>query len=170
MRRAHSAVSIAILFASVSASASEFWIHVEIQNDEDSRVEINLPFDRLGDRLPGLFDNAHCRIDVGTDGITTAELRRALESSAPGSVQTESDSRVVGHRENGELVVSDRADSETTVRMPIWLAEALLSGGSTELNLAAAVRAVRQNGGGSLAIRTEDGERVRIWVDRRPER
>jgi hypothetical protein len=58
----------------------------------------------------------------------------------------------------------DRAE-KVDVKMPLSVVEALLSSGKDELDIGAAVRALRAHGDTELVTVTDNDETVHIWVD-----
>ena len=62
-----------------------------------------------------------------------------------------------------------RHHSEVDIQIPLSVVDALLSGEDDELNLLAAVSALREEGEGVLVTVDDEESAVRIWVDRNSE-
>jgi hypothetical protein len=63
--------------------------------------------------------------------------------------------------------VSARAEKKVDVKVPISVVEALLSGGTNELDILAAVRALARHGDHELVSVRDGRQTVRVWVDSR---
>jgi hypothetical protein len=119
------------------------------------------------------------KVAIAFDGadVSLAELATAWRRLGPrsGTLLTvdEPHLRIVVSRRGGFLVVDShdrrRGDERVVVRIAAPVVDALLAGPGDRLDLAAAVRALAATGAGEITADSDDGDRVRIWVDREPE-
>jgi hypothetical protein len=165
--------------ASAQAAQTERWLHVRVDNQvaKGEMVRINLPLSLAEKVLPAINkDRLHNgRITVrGADvnGIDLRALLDAVRTTRDGefvSVQgTSGDVRVV--KQAGYLLVHVRGNTDATnkrveIRMPLTVVDALLSSGSNELDLVAALRALGAQGDTELVSVKDEKSTVRIWLD-----
>lgn len=165
--------------ASAQAAQTERWLHVRVDNQvaKGEMVRINLPLSLAEKVLPAINkDRLHNgRITIrGADvnGIDLRALLDAVRTTRDGefvSVQgTSGDVRVV--KQAGYLLVHVRGNKDATnkrveIRMPLTVVDALLSSGSNELDLVAALRALGAQGDTELVSAKDEKSTVRIWLD-----
>jgi len=165
--------------ASAQAAQTERWLHVRVDNQmaKGEMVRINLPLSLAEKVLPAINkDRLHNgRITIsGADvnGVNLRALLDALRTTRDGefvTVQgTSGDVRVV--KQAGYLLVHVRGNKDATnkrveIRMPLTVVDALLSSGSNELDLVAALRALGAQGDTELVSVKDEKSTVRIWLD-----
>ena len=161
--------------AVLSASDTELWLHVKVEEDEDTKVTVNLPMSVVGKALPLLpeehFNAGHMHLDeVDMSIAEMRELWQEVQNSPDVTFVTveEDDEKVRVWKEGGYLMVSviEGGGENVEVRVPGRVVDALLSGDGEELNLVAALEALIDEGEGELVTVTGDDENVRVWVDR----
>ena len=180
MKRAIVAVALAALVAGgagmLAAADNDLWLHVRVEEDNDTKVTVNLPMSVVGKALPMLpqehFSAEHMHIDHMEMSISEMrELWREVQNTPDVTFVTvdEGDEKVRVWKEGGYLMVSvdeGRGGESVEVRVPSRVVDALLSGDGEELNLIAAMEALVEEGEGQLVTVTGDNENVRVWVDR----
>lgn len=176
------ALAAILLAAPLTASAEERWLHVAVDGDEDT-VRINLPLTLVTAVAPLLEDHADGHeLSLNDHDLTREELQRiltAVQKAKDGEYVTikdgEDDVRI---SKRGEFLhircdeARDRADNKAgehvEVKMRLAVVVALLSGKDDELNLVAALEELAKHDSGDLVTVQDDGETVRIWIDRKP--
>lgn len=164
-----------------AADASGRWLHVRIQEGRSGgeAISLNLPLSLVEGLLPMIEsdtvrDGRILLDDAEIEGIDLREVLAALQSTADGdfiTVRGPAESVRVA-KERGFLVIraddgrGDRGD-QVRLRLPIEVVEAMLSPGSTELDLRAGLRALAKLPGEDLLSITTGDDSVRIWVDSR---
>jgi len=165
--------------ASAQAAQTERWLHVRVDNQvaKGEMVRINLPLSLAEKVLPAINkDRLHNgRITIRGADVNGMDLRALLEAvrtTRDGefvTVQgTSGDVRVV--KQAGYLLVHVRGNKDATnkrveIRMPLTVVDALLSSGSNELDLVAALRALGAQGDTELVSVKDEKSTVRIWLD-----
>lgn len=185
---AHLAIALATLAALAAAlpaagleRGGEPWLHLAVDEAPPggARVRINLPLG-LVEAVLALVPAAEAReVRVVLDDaeVPLAELETAWRrlGHRSGTLLTvdEPRHRTVVSRRGGNLVIDShdrrRGDERVVTRISAPVVDALLAGPGDTLDLAGAVRALATAGAGEIAADTDDGDRVRIWVDRSPE-
>jgi hypothetical protein len=166
--------------APAGAATAGRWIHLHVDEAHGgAQVRINLPLAlvaRVAERVP-----QEARLVVGDEELTAGELRAIWRSLADGANARripvdDPDDTVWAWRHGGDLHLRVRHEAwgdddpeDVHVRVPAPVVEALLSGRGEELDLAAAFAALARHGAGELVAASEDGDRVRIWIDGAPE-
>lgn len=179
MKRAIIAVAVVGLLTSgagvLSAAGNDLWLHVKVQENDDTKVTVNLPMSVVGKALPMLPEEHLNAGKMHLDEVEMSvsemrELWREVQSSPDATFVTveEDDEKVRVWKEGGYLMVSvvDRGGESVEVRVPGRVVDALLSGDGEELDLVAAMEALVDEGEGQLVQVTGDDENVRVWVDR----
>lgn len=179
MKRAIIAVALAALVTSgagiLSAAETDLWLHVKVEEDNDTKVTVNLPMSVVSKALPMLpqehFDAHHMHLDdVDISVSEMRELWQEVQATPDATFVTveEDDEKVRVWKEGGYLMVSVIEDGgeNVEVRVPGRVVDALLSGEGDELDLLAALEALVDEGEGQLVQVTGDDENVRVWVDR----
>jgi hypothetical protein len=178
-------LALAILaLAPLAAAADTMWLHVRVDEKHDSeRVRINLPLDLVEELLPLIevdeLRNGKLQIDNHDleDLVAIRQVQEALRKAEDGEyieVEDEED-RVTVSKKGDELLVhveedyhrrGDREHVNTVdMRIPLTVVEALFSGEEDELNLLAAVQALKKEGAASMITVDEEDTSVRIWID-----
>ena len=159
-----------------AAAEGDLWLHVKVEEKNDTKVSVNLPMSVVGKALPMLpeehFNAGRLRMDEMDLSIAEMrELWREVQSSPDATFVTveDEDEKVRVWKEKGYLMVSvvdGLGGEQVEVRLPGRVVDALLSGEGEELDLVAAMEALVDEGEGQLVEVTGDGDRVRVWVDR----
>lgn len=180
MKRSITALAVAVLAlagaGALAAAETDLWLHVKVEENDDTKVTVNLPMSVVGKALPMLpkehLDAGHMHLDEMDMSISEMrELWNEVRATPDATFVTveEDDETVRVWKENDYLMVSviDRSGGENVeVRLPARVVDALLSGEGEELDLVAALEALVDEGEGQLVEVTGDDERVRVWVDR----
>ena len=180
MKKTTVALALAVLAlagaGALAAADNDLWLHVKVQEHEDTKVTVNLPMSVVGKALPMLpeehFDGGRMHIeDLDMSVAEMRDLWREVQATPDATFVTveEDDETVRVWKEGGYLMVSviDHDGGEhVEVRVPGKVVDALLSGEGEELDLTAAMEALVDEGEGQLVTVTGDDESVRVWVDR----
>ncbi|MFN0149993.1 MAG: hypothetical protein ACKVU1_04665 [bacterium] len=172
-------------------------VRVDELSANGEKVSVNVPLS-LVEALVPLIDHDEIyggKLRLSGHDLTAAELRavhKALSTAPDGEFVTiaGSDENVRVAKEGGYLLVNvdsnDRHSSEddesgesagadrkkhaehVEARIPMDVVEALLSSGTDELDLMAAIRALAEHGETELVAVSEGDGTVRVWVDSSP--
>ncbi len=172
MRKTLFALLLLVLVSSVAlAQTTERWLHVRVDNtgEKGEQVRVNVPLSLAEAILPTIhvnkLRNGKIKLsDVHIHDVDVRALLAAVRNSSDGEfVTVESDRESVRvAKSKGYLLVEVRekrkdGDMHTVdIRIPFTVVEALLSGGKDELDILAAIRALRDHGDVEL-IRVTDG-------------
>lgn len=184
------AVTAATAGASLAGDDGK-WLHVRV--DESSangeKVTVNVPLALVEALVPLIdADDVHGgKLRLSGRDLSAAELRavhKALSASPDGEYVTVAgpDDNVRVAKNDGYLLVnvdSAAGDSDggegdgdgaehIEARIPMDVVEALLSSGTEELDIMAAIRALAEHGETELVAVSEDDGTVRVWVDSSP--
>lgn len=169
----------------MSAQAGDArWLHVTVDSDEET-VRIHLPMTVVAAALPLLEEHGLCggHLKIENHDFDRAELGRvvtALKGAQDGEYVTVEDRddhvRITKkgkflHIETTERHKGKGADDEgdhVEVKMPLDVVAALLAGDEDELDIVAALDELAKYDGADLVTVKDDGETVRIWIDRKP--
>jgi hypothetical protein len=172
---------LALAAATTAGAAAERWLHVKVEEHTGTRarVSVNVPCS-LAEAAAGLIPDhvgSHGRVRIDHAEINGEELRTFLaalrEAREAPYVTVESedgDARIWKAGETLHIQVTKHGRHEKVdVKLPMAVVDALLSGPADELNVAAAMRALAETGGGEVVAVDSEDATVRIWVDDRPE-
>lgn len=184
MKRLLPGLLIMLLAASVvRARAADRWLHIRVDDSgrEGERVRVNVPLDLAEKVLPCIhadrLQGGKVRVEGELSGVDLRSLVDAVRSAADGEFVT-----VEGREENvrvakqgGTFVVrvrekhrpTEKAAETVDIKVPFPVVQALLSGSRDELDVTAAVRALRNTGDTELVSVNDGSQAVRIWVDSR---
>ena len=159
----------------VSAAASKLWVHVHVENPtKEETVKMNLPISVIESMMPLIQDK---RMRDGNIRINEKEFRVEDLRKAWKDIREEGDMEFVsvqGRDGNvrifieGQylLVQPDKKNkSKVDIRIPLKVVDAMLSGKGEELNLTAAVKALRDSGIKDIITVKDEDTSVRIWID-----
>lgn len=163
-------------FAAVPAQAQEgLWLHVFVEETEGATVKVNLPLSFIETAIQMIPEEEmrNGRIKIEDEEITVAELRElwaSLEDAGDAALVEVDDhgEKVFVRKRGGYLLVEVQEAGEAAqvnVRIPERVVEALLSAEGDELDVAAALRALAEEGAGELVTVTDEDAHVRVWVD-----
>jgi hypothetical protein len=167
---------LALLFTAGTASASDRWLHVRVQEDgpDGERVSVNIPIQLVEailptietDEMSGGMIHLH---DADMEGIDLRELLKALQDAPDAEFVTVEgrDESVRVAKENDFIVVKAEEDDGEKVRvtMPLDVVDAMLGGDSDKLDLVAALDALASYDGGDLVTVESEDSHIRIWID-----
>ena len=153
------------------------WLHVQVEDDDKTKVELNLPLaavEALGDSLGEEILDEMAREwehDGGID-VDAEDLRafwRSLREN-PGAWMTidEEDGGNLRARMDGDEVriegVGD--DGALDVRFPVTFGDALFGEEGRDPDLGAAIRALADHDDVLVSVGGDDG-RIRVWIESR---
>jgi len=168
---------LALAAVAAVASASDRWMHVRIvESGEDGEsVSINLPLPLAESVLQSIdchsIKSGKVQVKLSNGEIDLPALHAALRQAQDGEYIT-----VEGEDENVRIAKRDgrlhirAVDDDETVNIQIDLAvlDALLSPGTDEIDVRAALHALAETKQDTELIRVEgEDETVRIWIDGR---
>ena len=180
MKRPIVAVALAALALAgagvLAAAENDLWLHVKVEEDNDTKVTVNLPLSVVSKALPMLpeehFKAGRMHLDEMDMSISEMrDLWREVQAAPDATFVTveDDDEKVSVWKEGGYLMVSvieSDGGENVEVRVPARVVDALLSGEGDELDLVGAMEALVDEGEGQLVQVTGDNESVRVWVDR----
>lgn len=163
-------------FAALPAQADDgLWLHVFVEEAEGATVKVNLPLSFVETAIKMVPDEEmrDGRIMIEDEEITVAELRElwaSLEDAGDAHLVEVDDhgEKVLVRKSGGYLLVEVQEAGEAAqvnVRIPERVVEALLSAEGNELDIAAGLRALAEEGHGELVTVNDEDARVRVWVD-----
>ena len=165
MRKTLFALLLLVLVSSVAlAQTTERWLHVRVDNTGEKGEQV---------RVNKLRNGKIKLSDVHIHDVDVRALLAAVRNSSDGefvTVESERESVRVA-KSKGYLLVEVRekrkdGDMHTVdIQIPFTVVEALLSGGKDELDILAAIRALRDHGDVELIRVTDGTETVRVWID-----
>lgn len=165
---------LALAAVPAAAVAEDLWLHVRVDEEDGARVSVNLPiaFVEAAVRMIPEAGNQG-RIVIDDQDFDVADLREmwaALGDTGEAVlVDVDDDGETVQVRKTGGYLlvdVDERGEgARVDVRIPERVVEALLSAEGDELDVAAALRALAENGEGELVTVNDRNARVRVWVD-----
>ena len=182
MRKAWLGVAVLLFTASAAmAAAPERWIHVKVESSHNGgSVRVNVPLSFAEKILPTIDHGNlhHGRVTFGGHDMDKAQVRAILEavnSSPEGEFVTmqshDADVRVA--KSKGSLLVNVRdrkkSDGRVEIQIPMRVIEALLSSGTDELDLVAAIHALGQSGDAMTITVHDETDHVRVWIDTKSE-
>ncbi len=174
-------VLLSVLCLAVASLSASAWLHVRVDSQDSEKLRVNLPLSLVETVLPLIEEKAFSSGPVQRSGIrwdgrnwSVADLRKIWTAvRAEGSFELASfkdkDHRLHVFVEGEHLwVESDEgADEQMQVMIPLAVVDSLLSGEGEELNLGAALEAVKNLGSGDLVLIQADDTKVRVWIDER---
>jgi hypothetical protein len=161
------------------APAPERWLHVRVDSSDEKgeTVRVNLPLSVAEKILPAvkanMLEGGKIRLkQLRVQEVDIRAILEAVRNSADGEFVT-----VQGKRENvrvakkgGYLLVQvrdERPDRLETVdvKVPMAVVDAMLTGEPDELNILAAIRALKAHGDMELVTVKERKQTIRVWID-----
>lgn len=159
-------------------TSGDKWLHVRVEKSgEDGEfVRVNIPLSLAEAVLPTIeannFRRGKIRFHHHRNGIDLRALLQAVKNTKDGEFVTieKKDETISVAKENGFLLVTvsnskGEKSEQVDVKVPMVVVEALLSGEEDELNLAAAIKALRQFGDIQLVSIRDGDETIRVWID-----
>ena len=155
------------------------WLHVRVENPQPKgeTVRVNVPLELAAKILPTInhdrLHNGKVKIDaVHSHDVDLRALFDAIRTTKDGEFVTvqsdDSDVRVA--KKEGYFLVNVHEkkaakNEQVEVRVPMKVAEALLSAGKDELDILAAIHALSSQGDTELVSVKSNNESVHIWLD-----
>lgn len=169
----------AALVVSISMAArlsAQSWLHVHVEDNNGSEhVRINLPLSFVESALP-ILDRGHVfrhgRIHMHHHDMDVQDLKKmwaALKASGDGEFVTidEPDVKMAISIQGENLVAKSAENSKTyiDIKIPTRVVDALLSSPGPEVNLSAAIEALKSSGAKDIVLIRDDESTVRVWID-----
>ena len=164
------------LFTFSAQAASKEWLHIHVDETKNGteKVRINIPISLIEVMVPLIEEEAikDGKININDRDINTAELKKLWAA-----VKEEGDAEYVTVEKKGEnvriftqgkfLLVQSTKDSEgkVNIRIPLAIVDAMLSGPENQLNLSAAVKALKDSGVRELISVDSDDTKLLVWID-----
>ncbi|HEV2491994.1 MAG TPA: hypothetical protein VG204_02865 [Terriglobia bacterium] len=176
-------VVLLLAATAVAASAEDRWLHIKVDDSggDNEMVRVNVPLSLAEKVLPCVhaenFDGGKVRIQGNLNDVDLRQLVEAIRDAGDNEFVTvrdrHEDVRIA--KAGGNLLIkvrekdgeSKREQSTVDIKVPFTVVQALLSAGKDELDVAAAIRALRTQGNTELVTVNDKTESVRIWVDSR---
>jgi hypothetical protein len=171
-------LTLAVSVALAGPSTRWFHIRVEEKGENGETVRINLPVELVESILPIIDDNDfhHGTVRLDSKDVDAAQLRQmlaAVRDAEDGEYVTVDgpDEKVRIRKEDGILFINvdDRGEApeQVNVKIRMDVLDAMLSGNSDELNIAAGLKKLGEADEGDLVTVYGDDETVHIWIDSR---
>jgi hypothetical protein len=182
-KRLLAALLVALLPVAAHAADSR-WLHVTVDG-KDETVRVHLPMTVVSAALPLLKEHgmdASC-LKIDSHQLDRAELAKvvtALKGAEDGQYITveDKDDHVKVTKKGQFLFIhveekhgakgAAEGGDHVEVKMPLDVVAALLGGDGDELDVVAALDQLEKYDGTDLVTVNDDGETVRIWIDRKP--
>jgi hypothetical protein len=174
------ASSVQMVAAQTAPTGQERWLHVRVDSTESNgdTVRVNVPLS-LAEKVLGAVDQRRFhngRISVGHGDLNGVDLKAmidAVRSSKDGEFVTvatrDEDVRVA--KQNGVLLIhaldkhSGKNGDNVDVKIPLTVVDALLTHGSQELDIVAAIHILSSTGDTELVSVKDGNNTVRVWLD-----
>jgi hypothetical protein len=164
--------------ALATARSEDRWLHVKVDDtgSEGEKVRVNVPLSLAERVLPCIhadnLEGGKVKIQGDVKGVDLRALVDAIRTTGDNEFVTVEDrhQHVRVAKMGGNLLIKVREGhdrSRVDVKVPFTVVDALLSGGQDELDVAAAIRALRAHGDTELVTVNDNSQTVRIWVDSR---
>jgi hypothetical protein len=169
----------------VFGQAPERWFHIRVVSTgaKGETVRVNVPISVAEQVLPAIhahdLNNGKVRMHGDMKDVDVRALLEAVAKSPDNEfVTVESQDQNVRVAKSGEYLLvkvrdhkgkNKESPEQVDVKIPIVVAKALLSdsGSNDELNVLAALQALKSFGDLDLVTVTDKDQTVRIWVDSR---
>jgi len=186
------AISVPATAAAQAAQTTqpERWLHVRVESvdGKGELVRVNMPLSlelvrvnmplSLAEKLLPAVRNERLRdgkITINESRMNGVDLRAVLEAvrtTRDGEFVTvqSNDGEVRVAKKEGYLYVNARENkkdknTQVEIKVPMTVVDALLSSGTNELDLVAAVRALGKHGDSELVVVKDNKNTVRVWLD-----
>lgn len=164
---------------STANSTKDRWLHVRVESSQpkNENVRVNVPLELAGKVLAAVTNDhlSHGKIKIDASQSKEVDIRAlfdAIRTTKDGEFVTvqDNDSDVRVAKQGGYFLVhvhdKDHGKKEQVeIRIPMKIAEAMLSGANNELDILAAIRELSAQGDTELVSVKSDEETVRIWLD-----
>ena len=169
-------LTLILLCAGISSAASKMWVHVHVEDTaKEETVKINLPISIIETMLPIIQEK---QIEKGHINFNNTDLRVEDLRKVWNEIRDEGDMEFVSiqnrdgnvrvYVEGNFLLVQPEQKSKNgkvDIRIPLKVVDAMLSGKGNELNLTAAVKALRDSGVKDIITVRDKDSSVRVWID-----
>jgi len=167
-------LSVCLLAGRLQAETKQ-WVHVHIEDpSKEEKVKVNIPISLVESLMPMIEEKSveKGRIRLHEKDMSIKDLRKVWKE-----LRSEGDNEFVSienkdtnlrvFTKGNYLMVEPGEGSTTSIEMKIPLAvvDAMLSGEGEELNLTAAVRALKESGSGDIITVKDKDATVRVWID-----
>lgn len=167
---------IVVLLALPLQAASKQWVHVHVDNPKESeKVKVNIPVSLVENLMPLVEDDKDLkngRLQIHDHDMNVRDLRKAwqaLREEGDGEFITveKPDGNFKLYTKSDFLYVDTFGNSKDQVHMmiPMQVVDALFSSDDNELDLIAAVQALKDSGVKDIVTVKSNDSTVRIWVD-----
>jgi hypothetical protein len=162
-----------------AADGPERWLHVKVNSVGDGEsVRVNLPLSLAEKILPtishgDLHNGKITCAGLEMSGVDLRAILQALKDTPDNEFVTvqsrENDVRVAKQAGNFVIHVLDHQKSkqQVDVIVPMAVVQALISSGTKELDVLAAIRALKGMGDTTLVTVHDGTDNVRVWIDSR---
>ncbi len=168
-------LAMLLMSAGLAMAASQQWVHIHIENPaDDERVRVNIPIALVESMMPLIEEKGSARgvVRLHDSDLTVKDLRNAWKQirnqgdSEFVSIQNK-DTNVRVFTKAGFLYVQpqDHAKKNVDIRIPLAVVDAIFSGDGEELNLKAAVQALKDSGVKDIITVRDEDKTVRVWID-----
>ena len=160
-----------------SHNSDDLWLHVSVDGSDSERVRVNVPLQLVETVLPLIDDEdfSHGKIRIEGEDLSHEDIvaiLRAVTDAEDGeyvTIEDGHDTVRVAKKDRHILVHVDEKHphgDQVDIKMPVEVLEALVSGNDHELDIIAAVHALKNYTQGDLVtVMDDDGTEVRIWID-----
>jgi len=177
-----SLASMALSLASwgqTADSGKDRWLHVRVEGSQpkNESVRVNVPLELAEKVLAAVKDDrlSHGKLKLDASELKDVDIRAlfdAIRTTKDGEFVTiqDNDSDVRVAKQSGYFLVhviekGQGKKEHVEIRIPMQVAEAMLSAANNELDILAAIRALSTQGDTELVSVKSDDETVRVWLD-----
>ena len=165
--------------AGAQSTQPERWLHVRVDSvdGKGEMVRVNMPLSLAEKLLPAVHNERlrDGKVTINTSEVNGVDLRAVLDAvraTRDGEFVTvqNKDTDVKVSKKEGYLYIyarENKAEKKTRVeiKVPMSVVDALVSSGTNELDVLAAVRALSKHGDSELVVVKDDKNTVRVWLD-----
>jgi len=166
----------ALMLSGVMLQAqSKEWLHIHVNDPvKEETVRINVPFAMMETLLPMVQENSvhNGKIHFDDKNISKAELKKLWSS-----IKQEGDTDYMTIEKPGEKVTvsmqgkyfvvqtNENSNKSVDIKIPASVMDAMLAGDGDELDLVAAVKALKESGTKEIISVKDHQSTVRVWID-----
>ncbi len=181
MKRVSAGMAALVIFslvgAALAADGPERWLHVRVNSAGDGEsVRVNLPLSLAEKILPtishgDLHNGKITCAGIDMNGVDLQAILQALKETPDNEFVTvqsrENDVRVAKQAGNFVIHIVDHQKSkqQVDVIVPMAVVQALVSSGTKELDVLAALRVLKGMGDTTLVTVHDGSDNVRVWID-----
>ena len=173
------ALAIGVPAAGAQSTQPERWLHVSVDSvdGKGEMVRVNMPLSLAEKLLPAVHNERlrDGKVTINTSEVNGVDLRAVLDAvraTRDGEFVTvqNKDTDVKVSKKEGYLYIYARENknekkTRVEIKVPMTVVDALVSSGTNELDVLAAVRALGKHGDSELVVVKDDKNTVRIWLD-----